>query len=506
MQQIPASPKYAMPRGAAVGLSGPWQATRNGAAMSQRAPPHPTSVHFGTSEPADLHLLGKWLGPLVSALNLWICLQLFGQGTTPAYVALAVAAVMIGRTLLGTIRFMRRHHPASAMPAGPTGLPRLTLQWSGVVLLLLIFGNLLSLAPLYSRHVLISWFVLTPIAIWLAQFAALRMAERWRAVATRHIIIGANNVGLELARRAAQSLCLGEFKGFFDFRDAERLPESSREHLAGKCHEVADFVRRHGVEAIYIALPLSNAPRIEQLLEELRDTTASIYFVPDLFAFDLMQPRCVEINGMPAYAICDTPFTGMNAVRKRAVDLLLAIAVTLLIWPLLLAIAIAVKVSSAGPVLFKQRRYGLNGEEIVVYKFRSMTVCEDGPVVTQATRADPRITPLGRLLRRTSLDELPQLLNVLEGKMSFVGPRPHAIAHNEQYRKLISGYMRRHKVRPGITGWAQVNGLRGETETVDKMRARIQFDLDYLRNWSLMLDARIIARTALLVLRDGGAY
>ena len=171
-----------------------------------------------------------------------------------------------------------------------------------------------------------------------------------------------------------------------------------------------------------------------------------------------------------------------------------------------LDLALAIKQSSTGPVLFKQRRYGLNGEPILIYKFRSMTVCEDGPEIPQATRRDSRITPVGAFLRRTSLDELPQFLNVLEGKMSFVGPRPHAVAHNETYRKLINGYMIRHKVRPGITGWAQVNGLRGETSTVDKMQRRIQYDIDYLKNWSLWLDLKIIARTALTVINDRNAY
>jgi putative colanic acid biosysnthesis UDP-glucose lipid carrier transferase len=174
--------------------------------------------------------------------------------------------------------------------------------------------------------------------------------------------------------------------------------------------------------------------------------------------------------------------------------------------PLMILIALAVKLTSAGPVLFRQRRYGLNGEEIMIYKFRSMTVCEDGTVVNQATRRDRRVTPLGRILRSTSLDELPQLLNVLEGKMSVVGPRPHAVAHNELYRKLISGYMIRHKVRPGITGWAQVNGLRGETETVEKMRERVRFDLEYLSHWSPWLDVKIICKTLWVIARDQNAY
>jgi putative colanic acid biosynthesis UDP-glucose lipid carrier transferase len=242
------------------------------------------------------------------------------------------------------------------------------------------------------------------------------------------------------------------------------------------------------------------------MVRELRDTTASIYFVPDVFAFDLIQGRLVEINGMPAISVCDTPFHGMNAVSKRATDIILAGAALLVLWPLLLLIAIAVKITSRGPVLFRQRRYGLNGEEILIYKFRSMTVAEDGAVVTQATKFDTRVTPLGRILRSTSLDELPQLLNVLEGKMSVVGPRPHAVAHNEQYRKLINGYMIRHKVRPGITGLAQVNGLRGETQTVEKMRERVRLDLEYLSHWSPWLDVQIIFKTLWVIARDQNAY
>jgi putative colanic acid biosynthesis UDP-glucose lipid carrier transferase len=191
---------------------------------------------------------------------------------------------------------------------------------------------------------------------------------------------------------------------------------------------------------------------------------------------------------------------------KSTSDFFLALLFLVLASPLLFAISIGVKRSSPGPVLFRQRRYGLDGKEILVYKFRSMTVMEDGANVIQATRNDQRITPFGAFLRRTSLDELPQFINVLQGHMSIVGPRPHAVAHNETYRKLIKGYMVRHKVKPGITGWAQVNGLRGETETLDKMKRRIDFDLEYLRNWSLKLDLMIIMRTVLVVLKDRNAY
>jgi putative colanic acid biosynthesis UDP-glucose lipid carrier transferase len=243
-----------------------------------------------------------------------------------------------------------------------------------------------------------------------------------------------------------------------------------------------------------------------RLLEDLKDTTASVYFVPDIFAFDLIQAQVCNLDGIPLLAVCETPFSGMNGVLKRASDVALASAALLFVWPVMAAIAVGVRLSSPGPILFKQRRYGLYGECIMVYKFRSMTVCEDGASVVQAKRNDARVTPFGAFLRRTSLDELPQLLNVLNGSMSLVGPRPHAVSHNEEYRKVIDGYMRRHKVRPGITGWAQVNGCRGETETVDKMQRRVEYDLEYLRNWSLRLDVAILLRTVRLIWRDRNAY
>jgi putative colanic acid biosynthesis UDP-glucose lipid carrier transferase len=209
---------------------------------------------------------------------------------------------------------------------------------------------------------------------------------------------------------------------------------------------------------------------------------------------------------MPVISVCESPFTGYDGIVKRASDLILSLLILILVSPLLIIIAAAIKIDSPGPIIFKQRRYGLDGEEIVVYKFRSMRVCEDGGSIRQAQEGDDRITRLGAFLRKTSLDELPQFVNVIQGRMSVVGPRPHAVAHNEIYRNLIKGYMIRHKVKPGITGWAQVNGYRGETKTLDKMQGRIDYDLDYLRNWSLRLDLRIIMKTVLLVFKDSAAY
>jgi putative colanic acid biosynthesis UDP-glucose lipid carrier transferase len=294
--------------------------------------------------------------------------------------------------------------------------------------------------------------------------------------------------------------------GYFDDREPGRLGDIGRAPLLGSLGGLAEFVKHRRVDVIYSALPMCPQPRIRELLEELRDTTASIYFVPDILLCDLIQARVDTIGGIPVLAVRESPFHGLAALAKRLVDLLFASAILVAAAPLMVCIAAAVAWSSPGPVLFRQRRYGLDGREIVVYKFRTMTCLEDGDVIRQATTDDPRTTRVGAFLRRYSLDELPQFINVLQGRMSVVGPRPHAVAHNELYRKLIPDYMFRHKVKPGITGLAQVNGLRGETDSIDKMRARIDCDLDYLRNWSILLDVCIILKTIAVVWRRDNAY
>ncbi|GAA5182491.1 hypothetical protein GCM10025771_31900 [Niveibacterium umoris] len=276
--------------------------------------------------------------------------------------------------------------------------------------------------------------------------------------------------------------------------------------MLGALSEVASYVKQHRIDRIYLALPMATQPRILALLDDLKDTTASIYFVPDIFVTDLIQGRTESVAGMPVVAVCETPFSGFNGLIKRVEDIVLSSIILLLIAPILVAVAIGVKRSSPGPVIFKQRRYGLDGKEIMVYKFRSMSVTEDGAkTYTQVTRNDSRVTPFGAFIRKTSLDELPQFINVLQGRMSIVGPRPHAIAVNEQYRSLIPGYMVRHKVKPGITGWAQVNGYRGGDD-LEHMKGRIQYDLEYLRHWTITMDIWIIIKTALLVVRDESAY
>jgi putative colanic acid biosynthesis UDP-glucose lipid carrier transferase len=483
------------------------QPSERGAALLDGRVAQSKAVRFGSLDPAVLTLIKQSALPLTAVITLAACALVGGQPWSLQCSALALVTFIISARIFSPLKL--RNHDGFAYRAIRSA-PRIALEWS-CVSAMLWFLKIAFHVQVIHRELFIAWLVAAPLALLLVDSVSAPVSRRLaasRAAAERHVIIGANDVGLELARRIEQSQGIGRFVGFLDYRSAARLPDTSDRATMASCsvRDFADYVRRNSITRVYLALPLSTAPRIQELLKELRDTTASVYFVPNLFAFDLVQARCVEIDGMPAFSICDSPLHGMNGFWKRTFDVVLATVMLLLLWPALLAVAAVIKVSSPGPVLFKQRRYGLNGEEILVYKFRSMTVCEDGAVVAQARKDDRRVTPFGAFLRRTSMDELPQIFNVLEGKMSFVGPRPHAVAHNEEYRKLISGYMIRHKVRPGITGWAQVNGLRGETSTVDKMRLRVQYDLDYLENWSLRLDLHIIARTALRLLRDTNAY
>jgi putative colanic acid biosynthesis UDP-glucose lipid carrier transferase len=321
------------------------------------------------------------------------------------------------------------------------------------------------------------------------------------------VIAGAGELGQKLASKINSTATLGmTLDGFFDDRGEDRLPSESSCSMLGKLHELPDYVRAHKTDLIFVTLPIRNIQRVTELLDRLHDTTASLYFVPDIFVFDLIQCRTADIDGLPVVALCETPFQGSQGMIKAASDYAIATLVLLLVSPLMIGIAMAIKMTSPGNVIFKQRRYGLDGREIIVYKFRTMTVSEDSDEIRQATKDDDRVTKVGAFLRKYSLDELPQFINVLQGRMSVVGPRPHAVAHNEQYRPLIKGYMVRHKVNPGITGLAQVLGYRGETETVDAMRDRVKYDLEYLRNWSLSLDLRIILRTLRIILKDDMAY
>ena len=383
-------------------------------------------------------------------------------------------------------------------------------SWITLLAILALCGYATRSLHYFENGVLLDWAIATPVLQWLAVWIGKVVVQRLsaRPVARRTaVVVGAGALGVKVARALAESVDYGvDFVGYFDDRTDGRLHHEASVHRLGGLKDVAAYITQNGVREVYITLPLGSQPRIVELLEDVQGTTASLFFVPDVFGISIIQGRLQDMNGVPVVGICETPFTGTNELVKRISDMVLALLILILISPLLLMITIGVKLSSRGPAIFKQRRNGLDGDEIVVYKFRSMKSQDNGPVVRQATKDDPRITRFGAFIRRTSLDELPQFINVLQGRMSIVGPRPHAVAHNEEYRRLIKAYMVRHKVKPGITGWAQVNGHRGETDTIEKMQARVEYDLEYLRNWSLGLDLQIIVRTIRLVFFDRHAY
>jgi putative colanic acid biosysnthesis UDP-glucose lipid carrier transferase len=456
----------------------------------------PLAFRRQLSAPALLRLS---LDAAIAVGSLLAIASYFGEPFQGPYLILAL--IVFSLTFPGAV-----YNPRTVI-----GLARdVLLNWFIVLLILLFFGYASGYLSLFPARMVLAWAVAVPALVFTGHATIPYLLPKVLAIEGMRrtaVIAGGNELGAKLVEQIHGAPLLGiQVAGVFDDRSMERRARLDTIPTLGKLAALADYVKSHRVDLIYITLPMASQPRILNLLNQLRDTTASIYFVPDIFMFDLIQARVDTLTGIPVVAVCETPFYGLNGAIKTLSDYVIALLALIVTGPIMLAIAFLIKTDSPGPVLFRQRRYGLDGREITVYKFRTMTVLEDGGVVRQATKDDKRITRLGRLLRRTSMDELPQFINVLQGRMSVVGPRPHAVAHNETYRKLIDGYMVRHKVKPGLTGWAQVNGLRGETDTVEKMQQRIEYDLAYLRNWSLRLDLMIILKTVLVLFGDRKAY
>ena len=445
-------------------------------------------------------------GAAVIVLSLLLAMWAHDVPMSDSYQALIIISALMGLMFSPGSRRNIDVLPSRMSNASLSVLAR----WILIVATLLLFGYATKTSSIFSRLALFTWFILTPPLLIMVQVGIEVLASRMlhSASAMRSVVIaGVTDHGCKLASKIRKSPLLNmNVEGFFDDRGKNRLSRPESVNVLGQLKQLPDYVRKHRTDVIFIVLPIRNIQRVTELLDQLHDTTASIYFVPDVFVFDLIQCRTTEIDGMPVVALCETPFQGVPGMIKMVSDYAIASIVLLLTAPLMILIAITIKLTSPGSVIFKQRRYGLDGQEIVVYKFRTMTVSEDSGEIRQATRNDKRITRVGAFLRKYSLDELPQFINVLQGRMSVVGPRPHAIAHNEQYRPLIKGYMIRHKVNPGITGLAQILGYRGETDTVDVMRDRIKYDLEYLRNWSLSLDLRIIIKTLRIILTDRMAF
>ncbi len=387
----------------------------------------------------------------------------------------------------------------------------LLLHWGILLAVVLLVDLLIGVLDALDSRVILAWSVLTPVSIVVTHFLIQtgRFQPRLLQHGVRRVaVVGINPLGYYIVEQINDRPHLKlDFAGFFDDRDPARLDLTEDASLQGKLSDLTAFVKAENIAMVCIVLPIMEHQRIVELLDSLTDTTAAVYFVPDIFVYDLMQGHVDKVAGLPAVSVFSSPFEGrMAGLVKRSFDLTVAGVALIMLSPWMLLCAVIIRMTSPGPALFRQRRYGLNGEEFAIYKFRTMDVMEDGEVIPQATEHDHRVTRFGAFLRKTSLDELPQLINVLQGTMSLVGPRPHPTAHNEHYRKLIRGYMLRHTVRPGVTGLAQVSGFRGETVNIEQMEGRVRYDLEYIRNWSLMLDVRIIVKTMLLLFGDRLAY
>lgn len=357
------------------------------------------------------------------------------------------------------------------------------LRWITVSGLILLGVFLFKSADDISRLWFLIWSLLGLVFLFLQRVLVYFALRFLRSVGYNHrhvVVVGSGRVAIQLLERAKKSAWSG-------YEISQHIPLLDL--------TVLESLEKANVDEIWLALPLADEQLIKSALHSLRHSAASVRFVPDVFALDLVNHGYSDVLGMPMIDMTVSKLNGWHAFQKRVMDLCVAVSALLVFSPVMLVLAVLIKLESPGPILFKQRRHGVAGKVIEIYKFRSMCIHQDAVVIKQATINDSRITKIGQFIRKTSLDELPQFFNVLKGDMSVVGPRPHAYSHNEYYKELIDSYMKRHLMKPGITGWAQVNGCRGETDTVEKMERRIDFDLFYIENWSLWLDVQIIFMT-----------
>lgn len=378
-------------------------------------------------------------------------------------------------------------------------LLQLYVVWAYVIVGLLLFAFVTKTTTEYSRLAISTWLILAPAFMTFSRLVMRNIlySLRKRGWNTRSaVVVGANEQGVRFAKTLTDANWMGlMFRGFYDDRELGRISTEGVNRVEGNLDDLVEKAREGKIDSIYITMPLKAEDRTHGLINRLSDTTVSLYYAPDFNALGILNGRWLTLGETPVISIFENPCYGVDGWLKRLEDVILASGVLLVAAIPMIVISLVIKFSSPGPVIFKQCRYGINGQRIEVWKFRSMTVCENNENLQQAKQDDERFTWIGKFLRRTSLDELPQFLNVLKGDMSIVGPRPHAIVHNERYRKEINRYMMRHKVKPGITGWAQINGWRGETDTLEKMQKRVEYDLEYIRNWSLSFDLKIFFLT-----------
>ena len=476
---------------------------------------------------APIHSAGRarsrWARPTIGAVGILVRLTDLGIVILTAPVALWMAPGTVGASsLLGfvvvcaglmqldlfrAVGLYRAHVLGSVRGQ----LWRVALAWGAIVVLLMLLGSALAgtseLPPsFFQAWLAVALAVLLPLHAGVA--LSVRHARAHGRLSTQLVLVGAGPQAAHFVQHVKEHNPAVRVLGIFDDRRTRVAGAVEGCPVLGSLDDLFPFARARHVDQVVIALPHHAASRRLACLEKLRHLPIDVRLSPDLPGLELGAKGLVDIAGLPVLRVFDRPLAGWAGLVKAIEDRALALMLLIALGPLLLLIALLIRLDSSGPVLYRQQRYGFDNRPIPVLKFRTMYLdrCDLDDRVQPARRYDPRVTPLGRILRRTSLDELPQLLNVLRGDMSIVGPRPHASAQNEHFAALIDGYLARHRVKPGITGWAQVHGLRGEVDTLAKMQERVRYDLHYIENWSLGLDLRIILRTLLVGFSHPNAY
>ncbi len=412
------------------------------------------------------------------------------------------AAGIIGATGLTALLRRDGYYEFDQLLLSTGNIRALISRWGLVILGLLAFGFALKISENFSRVWLFAWSIATVVVIATSRLIASawlhRMIRDGGMFARQIAIVGATTLGVRFAERIGAAENGISIVGLFE----AGLPDHGDDDAETNSGDLAALERaaRNGeIDDIVIAVPRASRENMDKLARRLSSLPVSISICPNIHWLDHTGGAVTHVGSARVLSLYRRPLEGWGGVLKTLEDFILGLILLVVASPLLLMISAAIKLQSKGPVLFVQQRHGFNNAVFRIYKFRTMTVAEDGDVVTQAQAGDARITPLGKFLRRYSLDELPQLFNVIRGNMSLVGPRPHALAHNHQYAQLIENYSGRHKVKPGITGWAQVNGYRGETSENELMEQRVNYDLAYIDNWSLWFDFKILLMTVLAV-------
>jgi putative colanic acid biosysnthesis UDP-glucose lipid carrier transferase len=453
--------------------------------------------------------LGRGLDAFLIMLGLWLTTRWVGLPWSHLCTVLSLFASLVFIVAASSNELYRSWRSDSLHVESM----RVLACWGVAVLATASAAYLVEQAgSLFPQELAWRWFLLAPVLLLLTRVSirlALRLARLKGHNYRRTAIVGSTRIAARLVETITEAPWLGlRFVGIYDDRHAqdERVHPELQDRIEGNIDALVRAAAEGDVDTVYITLPLRAELRIKSLIDRLSELPLTLIYVPDFFIFTMLNAQWQRVGNYHVVNVVATPFLGVSGLTKRLEDIVLTSLILCITAIPMLVIALAVKATSPGPVIFRQRRYGLNGREFEIWKFRTMTVTADGDQFVQASRNDPRVTSIGNFLRRTSLDELPQFINVLQGRMSIVGPRPHPVALDEQHRRLIPRYYFRHKIRPGITGLAQVRGFRGQTDTLDKMRRRIELDIEYIDSWSLFLDLKIILLTIIRGMRDQNAY